>query len=76
MIGAIIPAMWWRSEPEHVTKAQLIEARDTIVRQIEILQVPSGVRGGPPDNSALIAALQDQLRELNALIDDPEQSSP
>lgn len=42
---------------------QLIEARDKIRRELEILISPSSIGGGA-DNRSVIAALQDELRQI------------
>jgi len=50
-------------------REQLTEAKRNLSRQLEILQSPATVVGKPglvpPDNRALIAELQRQLREIN-----------
>jgi hypothetical protein len=60
--------MWWRTKQsdQKPLRAQLTEARDTLRRELEILQSPStpGVVGGGPDNRAMIASLEAELREL------------
>ncbi len=51
---------------------RLHEARRNLSRQLEVLQSPATVNGNPrlvpPDNRALIADLQGQLREINTAI--------
>ena len=51
-------------------REQLLEARRNLSRQLEILESPATVagRGLPPDNRALIAELQQQLREIEEAI--------
>ena len=50
-------------------REQLIEARRNITRQLEIMQSPATVTGkgglASPDNRALVAELQRQLRDIN-----------
>ena len=51
---------------KHLLRAELIQARDKLRRQIEILQstaTPIGI-AGIPDNRSLIATLDDELREI------------
>jgi hypothetical protein len=61
--------MWWdrKKRPEPPLREQLIEARDNLRRQIEVLQAgPSSVGKGGEfiDNSALIDELSNTLREI------------
>jgi hypothetical protein len=42
---------------------QLVEARDKIRRELEILISPSSIGGGA-DNRSVIAELQDELRQI------------
>ena len=51
------------SESDRELRAELIEARDKLRRELEILQAPSSIGGGA-DNSAVIAALEDELRQI------------
>ncbi|HEX5182887.1 MAG TPA: hypothetical protein VFW19_07010 [Allosphingosinicella sp.] len=57
-------------------REQLVEARRTIAAQLDELNFRAsrprmpGREGGPPDYGGLIAELQDQLREIDALLDD------
>ncbi len=44
-------------------RAQLIEARDRIRRELEILQAPSSIGGGA-DNRSVIAELQAELAQI------------
>jgi hypothetical protein len=65
------------SQPTH---AQLIEARQTLERQIEIMRHPSAL--GPyelrlaPDNRELIAKLEAELAAANAPLASREQYEP
>jgi hypothetical protein len=65
------------SQPAH---AQLIEARQTLERQIEIMRHPSAL--GPyglrlaPDNRELIGKLEAELAAVNALLAGREQHEP
>ena len=64
--------MWWRKKdrPEKPLREQLIEARDNVRRQIEVLRAgPSSVGTGVgdfTDNASLIADLSNTLRELES----------
>ena len=51
-------------------REELVEASKNLRRQLEILQSPPVItgKGGPPDNRALIAELQDQLRQIDEAI--------
>ena len=42
---------------------QLIEARDRLRRELEILRAPSSI-GGAPDSRSVVAALEQELREI------------
>ncbi len=42
---------------------QLIEARDKLRRELEILSAPSSIGGGSNDGS-VIAAMEDELRQI------------
>ena len=44
-------------------RTQLIEARDRIRRELEILQAPSSIGGGA-DNRSVIAELQAELAQI------------
>ena len=44
-------------------RAQLMEARDRIRRELEILQAPSSIGGGA-DNRSVIAELQAELAQI------------
>ena len=61
--------MWWRkSRPEKPIHEQLIEARDTLQRQIEIMQV-GPIRqeiGGGAYYDSRVAALSAELSEIEA----------
>jgi hypothetical protein len=60
--------MWWfKAGPERPIREQLIEARDAVRRQIEVLQAgPSSVGkgGGFIDNRPMIAQLSATLAEI------------
>jgi hypothetical protein len=47
--------------------AQLIEARDRVRRELEILSAPSSIGGGSDDRS-VVAALEKELAELEDAI--------
>jgi hypothetical protein len=51
------------SESGKALRAELIEARDRLRRELEILQAPSSIGGGA-DNAGVIAALEDELRQI------------
>jgi hypothetical protein len=51
------------SEPEKSLREQLVEARDKVRRELEILQTPSSIGGGADDRS-VVADLESELREL------------
>ena len=51
------------AETDEDLRAQLVEARDKVRRELEILSAPSSIGGGADDGS-VVAALQDELREL------------
>lgn len=62
-------------------RKQLIEARDTIVAQLEEIRFrsifarnPHG-GGGPPDYHSVSHQLQDELREINKMLG-PEADDP
>ncbi len=48
-------------------RQQLVEARNTLSRQIEILRAPMGgsFKTAPPDNRALIAELSRQIQQID-----------
>jgi hypothetical protein len=51
------------SEPEKSLREQLVEARDKVRRELEILQTPSSIGGGA-DDRGVVADLESELREL------------
>ena len=55
------------SDTDPSLRAQLIEARDKVRRELEILSAPSSIGGGADDRS-VVAALQAELRELEAAL--------
>jgi hypothetical protein len=48
-------------------REQLMEARDRIRRELEILRSPSSIGGGA-DSRSVIAALQSELAEIEAAL--------
>jgi hypothetical protein len=60
-------------------RQQLIEARGTLTRQIEIMRHPVSLApygpslSFPPDNRELIAKLEAELAQVNALLADEDQ---
>jgi hypothetical protein len=44
-------------------RTELVEARDRIRRELEILQAPSSI-GNPPDNGGVIAELEAELSQI------------
>ncbi|HEX3915738.1 MAG TPA: hypothetical protein VHW60_00250 [Caulobacteraceae bacterium] len=55
------------SEAEPPIREQLMEARDRVRREIEILRSPSSIGGGA-DNRSVLADLEKELRELEAAL--------
>jgi len=53
------------AESDKPIREQLVEARDKIRRELEILMSPSSIGGGA-DNRDVIAQLQAELREIEA----------
>ncbi|HEX3886942.1 MAG TPA: hypothetical protein VHW05_05555 [Phenylobacterium sp.] len=51
------------SDSDEPLKAQLVEARDRIRRELEVLISPSTIGGGA-DSRGVIAALETELREI------------
>ena len=51
------------STSEEPLRPQLMEARDRLRRELEILQAPSSI-GGSPDNRGVIADLEAELRDI------------
>ena len=51
------------SESEKPLREQLLEARDKIRRELEILSSPSSIGGGA-DNRSVIAALESELGQI------------
>lgn len=51
------------SQSEKPLREQLIEARDKIRRELEILRSPSSIGGGA-DNRSVIAALESELGQI------------
>ncbi|HEX4097127.1 MAG TPA: hypothetical protein VHX64_10385 [Caulobacteraceae bacterium] len=54
-------------EAEPPIREQLMEARDRVRREIEILRSPSSIGGGA-DNRSVLADLEKELRELEAAL--------
>jgi hypothetical protein len=50
-------------EDERPLDVQLMEARDRIRRELEVLIAPSSI-GGPADSRSVIAALEDELAQI------------
>ncbi|HZZ69611.1 MAG TPA: hypothetical protein VFE18_15680 [Phenylobacterium sp.] len=55
------------SEDEEPLREQLIEARDRLRRELEVLLSPSTIGGGA-DSRSVIAALETELREIEAAL--------
>ena len=55
------------SEDDESLNQQLIQARDRVRRELEILLAPSSI-GGPPDNGSVIADLESELADLEDAI--------
>ena len=55
------------AETDEDLRVQLIEARDKVRRELEILSAPSSIGGGSNDGS-VVAALEAELRELEAAL--------
>lgn len=51
------------SDTDQSLRAQLIEARDKVRRELEILSAPSTIGGGSDDRS-VVAALETELSQL------------
>jgi hypothetical protein len=62
-------------EDERPLRVQLIEARDKLRREIEILQSPSGI-GRAPDCGDEMAALETELREIEDALSDLGPDEP
>jgi hypothetical protein len=62
----------------HGLREELVEARKNLRRQLELLQSPATIAGNPglapPDNRALVAELEDQLRQINEAIANLDQT--
>lgn len=56
-----------RMSDDEPLREQLIEARDRIRRELEILRSPSSIGGGA-DSRSVIAALQSELAEIEAAL--------
>jgi hypothetical protein len=55
------------SERQTLTREQLVEARDKIRRELEVLLSPSSVGGGPP-NREVVSTLEAELRTIEDLL--------
>lgn len=55
------------SGTDKAQRAELVEARDKIRRELEILQAPSTI-GGPADTQDVIIALREELTEIEAIL--------
>jgi hypothetical protein len=51
------------SDSDEPIKEQLVDARDRIRRELEVLMAPSSIGGGA-DSRSVIAALETELREI------------
>ncbi|HTX51317.1 MAG TPA: hypothetical protein VME40_18225 [Caulobacteraceae bacterium] len=54
-------------ESDSELRAELMQARDRVRRELEILSAPSSI-GGPPDNAGAVADLRRELAELEAAL--------
>jgi hypothetical protein len=61
--------MWWKKAPRPVKplRQELEEARASLTRQLEILRSPMRPARAP-NNRAIIAELQGQLREITQVL--------
>jgi hypothetical protein len=69
MLGAMLKWLVHGDAPEQprrepTTREALLEARDKLKRQIQILSNPSGVKYGHPDNTSLIKDLSAELEAI------------
>lgn len=55
------------SHDQNLTREQLVEARDKIRRELEILLSPSSIGGGPPDRE-VVSTLEAELRAIEELL--------
>jgi hypothetical protein len=55
------------SGTDKTLRAELVEARDRLRRELEILQSPSTI-GGSADNRSVIAALRSELDQIEAAL--------
>jgi hypothetical protein len=63
------------SAEDRTLRAELTEARFTILRQLEVLRYPNSIRGGPPGNREIIARLEAQLKAIEEALADLDQGS-
>ncbi|HEY0311109.1 MAG TPA: hypothetical protein VGC56_01295 [Allosphingosinicella sp.] len=60
-------------------RQQLLDARATIVAQLDAMDfrtVATSAQGGPPDYRGLTAQLQEELREIDALLGEDAPAAP
>ena len=63
------------TDAEPPLRAQLVEARDRIIAQLDEMSFRATAAGfarrggGPPDYSGLAAELEGELREINAILE-------
>jgi hypothetical protein len=55
------------SDNDEPLREQLMEARDRIRRELEILRSPSSIGGGA-DSRSVVAALQSELAQIEAAL--------
>jgi hypothetical protein len=55
------------SDDDESLRAQLVEARDKIRRELEVLRSPSSIGGGA-DSRSVIADLEHELAEIEAAL--------
>jgi hypothetical protein len=55
------------SDNDEPLREQLMDARDRIRRELEILRSPSSIGGGA-DSRSVVAALQSELAEIEAAL--------
>ena len=69
--------MWWRRKgPKTWSREELIEARDKLHRQIEILENPARSRDRTPQSEILIDEFTVALREVEAEIAELDRLTP
>jgi hypothetical protein len=69
--------MWWRKKgPETWSRDELIDARDKLQRQIEILESPARSRDRTPRGRTLFDELTEALAEVEVEIGELDRLSP